>query len=262
MMNQLEIYNTALTKLGAPLASSINDTSKEVITLNAIYTNALHDLLSEFPYHFSRTTTHIYQHPEKNIESVSINSTTITIQITNHGYVNNNTVSVINLKPDDYNGKYSIANVNNNTFTYTVQKNVGNPINSNSRVRLSHPEFEYAYTLPTDMLFPIRLMGASYPYTVDNNFLYTNVEDKIFLEYIQKNPSIPLYNIKFDWLLASRLAAESCITITGDRRFAEILTIKYYNELREAKLNDAYFGFEQKQYNSRDKTSDYSWVIR
>lgn len=252
----MEIYNLALIQLGSPTVTATNENTKEVNTFNAVYPYVVRDVLSAFQFKFSLETTQIYQSPEQSVTAINVNGNTATVTLNNHGYQEGDIIKIDGASNKLFNGKFRIFNVFQNLFDYTISKSeTVNPTGSIT-ARLSNIDFEYAYRLPTDLLLPVRLLGDTRGYRVNNTTLFCDIEDKIYLEYVKNNTSTGNSPVGFDFLIAYKLASATAVSITSDIKLAEVLELKYYHKLLEVMREEAYKDFDVNytSYNNLDET--------
>lgn len=262
MATKLDIFNLALNMLGAKTLTTVDDNVKEAITLKAIYNFVVAEVISDFPYRFNTWIARIFSEKAKAVTSITHVTTTATVTLSNHGYTSGNIVEIVGSNQNEYNGKFKITMLTSNTFSYTMNEDPGSNASGNITARLSHLQFDYAYKTPTDMLEAIRLHNAVVDDTflIKGSYLYTNEPDEIILKYAKNSYQESEFTSSFYWLLASRLAAESAIAITGDRQFATALMNRYLAQKEEARFQDIKEEFEEKTINQTYMKKDYNWL--
>lgn len=84
----------------------------------------------------------------------------------------------------------------------------------------------YAYAMPSDMAFPIRVTGtvrgASVPYEFTGVFIYTNTPEAV-AEYVTTADVASSHSSLFRAAMVARLAARICLPITKDLKRATTL---------------------------------------
>lgn len=98
-------------------------------------------------------------------------------------------------------------------------------------------DYNYAYQLPVDP-YCLRVVETdgdkNYPWIVEGRVLYTNKES-IKIKYITKITDTTKYNPMFDNMLATLIASDLALALTGDSKTATDLINKYLLLLEEAK---------------------------
>ena len=92
--------------------------------------------------------------------------------------------------------------------------------------------YSYSYALPTDCLRPLRI-NQDAKYEIVGKKLFTDSEE-ISLWYVGKTPDPTQFTPLFDVLLASRLAKDMAMTLTGNKAALSNATNEYTQAFIEA----------------------------
>lgn len=136
-------------------------------------------------------------------------------------------------------------------------------------------EFNYQHALPADCLKVIRtgfeadgtvsqavygfpgIMGYQsqlVPYRIEGRFLLCN-EDTVKIEYVAQITDTAQFDELFTDLLAQRIAAEICVSLTGSQAAAESVWRIYQQKLADATTTDAMEG------TPRDVIDTSGWIV-
>jgi len=143
----------------------------------------------------------------------------------------------------------AVCNALNNFFTFTRDWLLTQDAwrFATKRVVLSTPTtapvfgWTYAYALPSDFLFPIKVIGDT-PYLIENGTLVSN-DDEVSLVYIYQHTTYSTYPNWYAKLLALALAREASSVVTQSDTVLQGLERAYQTELQEAKYINSLMGF-------------------
>ena len=122
-------------------------------------------------------------------------------------------------------------------------------------------QWDYAYQLPVDCLRVVELYGSDDTWEIEGNNLLTDLDEEIYIRYINKITTTGDFSPAFVNCLATRLAAELAAKIKGDKR----LRLELLNELENVLLPEAYRlnAIEGNRPRHKDEQSidngNYSW---
>lgn len=95
----------------------------------------------------------------KEIESISYNSGTVTVECTNHGYSIGDSVKILNVSPAGYNGKFTITDADLNSFEYALVEDPGTYISGGEIV--SSGTIETLRSFFTDSTYVGQIVGET-----------------------------------------------------------------------------------------------------
>ncbi len=121
-------------------------------------------------------------------------------------------------------------------------------------------EFDYKFTLPADCLRVWDLYDTDAIYVVEGGELYTS-DDEVYLKYIAKITDVSLYPPAFVRCLATALAAELCLKMTGDDKRAQGFKLELINvDIPRAYKLNAIEGNPSRHKNEQDLSQgNLSW---
>ena len=126
-------------------------------------------------------------------------------------------------------------------------------------------EFDYQYQLPTDCLRALELYNApTADWQIEEDMLLTS-ESSAQLRYIKKITDTGRYDPLFVEALATRLASEMAVPITGSKATRDKLFQLYTVKIQEARTRDSQEGQPENLRSStwvQSRGTDFSWTER
>jgi hypothetical protein len=89
--------------------------------------------------------------------------------------------------------------------------------------------WEYAYTLPADLLRAWEIYGTDAEFEIEGNQLLTDQEEEIYLVYIKQQTTTGRFSPSFCTCLAVRIAAELAGKLKNDQKQRSNLLTELYN---------------------------------
>ena len=247
----IEIVNLAMIRLGANTITSMTDGSRNATAANVIYAMIRDEVLRSFDWGFAKRRAWL---DEKTPNTVVITGVTGA----NPGVVSYTHVGVLDPQDGDkveiagivgmteLNGnQYVVDNVNTTAETFelldtdTSGMTAYGSAGTAERVVPASNEWAHCYDKPSDCL-AVRMVNE------DPTILFEMTEDGIYcneagirITYTRQVTSVTLFDPTFISALASRLAGELAIAITGSKKKMELNLSFSETLITRAKTSDA-----------------------
>jgi len=223
MATKLQIYNQALTHLGSRQISAVGDLSKEDIAIGAVYEFTLYSLLKMVEWKFATRQTTLFVDANKSLNSITFSGTTATATTAaNHTYAAYDMVLISGATEEVYNGRFPIATVTTNTFTYTLPSTPSASASGTLEYRLAPAiNFEYAYRMPDSILYVLDVNEGNTTFFIQNRAIHTDEVGKIYVKYILNQSGLEAnFPNDFAQIFALLLASTVAPAIVGDRQLS------------------------------------------
>ena len=254
--DRLEIYNLALTRLGANRLDSLTEDSDDRRKLDAVYAQILEELTSQGPqqgWKFAtiRTTVDVSSTAITAFADYSSTvSGTVSCTATEHGLDSGERA---NLSGDTgYDGDYVITVIDDDTFHFTATWSA----TGTGTVRWTSFQYSYRYAVPANLrLTTVMVAGLELTDWVrEDDYVLTNLEDTtVDMKYVVSVTTTTRFPPYFTKVLYLSLALELAYSIIQSATFLERLI----NEVERIQLPRAIARDEKEQYVKEASTS---WV--
>lgn len=245
--DKLEIYNLALTRLGANRLDSVDEDSDDRRKLDAVYDQILKELTSQGPqqgwkFATTRTSGNINQSTITAFADYSGTvSGTVSCTATAHGL---DSAERANLSGGTgYDGDYRITVIDDDTFYFTATWSA----TGTGTVRWTSLKYSYRYAVPANLrLISVQVAGFELTDWIrEDDYILTNQEDAtVDMKYVVSVTATTKFPSYFTKVLYLNLALELAYSIVQSATFLERLI----NEVERIQLPKAIALDEKEKY--------------
>lgn len=253
--SNVEIANSALSKLGAEQITSLSDNTRRAVAANLQFHKIRKNLLRSHPWNFAMKRQYLTKVKDS---SDAVNAGTDVFTSTSLATLNQVTGDKTNItlltgtlpEPLQENTDYYFIKVNSTTFKLaTTQANAlaGTAIDVAAATFTADfyvkPPFEYdnKFAKPSDCLRPIREQYKDADWKVEGAYIVSN-ESEFNLLYIYDVTDPTLFEPAFDELFAMNLAVELSYTLVQSLSLKESLKKEWLLMLKDTRSFDAQEG--------------------
>ena len=238
MTTELQLVNNALSKIAQPPITALADDVERARLATRLWATVRDATLGDYDWNFALKRAVLSQNTQS-ITSITRVTTTATATKTAHGYATNDFIRISGANEAPYNGLFQITVTSSSVFTYVMASDPGG---SATGTLLAAPgpafEFSYQYSLPSDCVRVVKNNDNTAKWKVEGRYLLTDSASAVKILYVFKETTVDNFDSSFVEAMATRLAAEMAIPLTGNANVSAGMWQLYANKIKETRSND------------------------